>query len=71
LRRPSLFGKEAIKGKTGIAVTDIAPKGMVKIKGVLWTVTSEHKIKKGEQVIVKDAKGITLVVQRHKVRKKK
>lgn len=71
LRRPSPFGKEAIKGKTGIAVTDIAPKGMVKIKGLLWTVTSEHKIKKGEQVIVKDAKGITLVVQKHKAQKKK
>jgi membrane-bound serine protease (ClpP class) len=70
VRRPSPFGKEELKGKTGMAVTDIAPKGMVKIKGVLWTATSEHKIKKGEQVVVKDAKGITLVVQRHKVKKK-
>ncbi|MEW6222954.1 MAG: nodulation protein NfeD [Candidatus Hadarchaeota archaeon] len=69
VRRPSPFGEAAIKGKTGTAATDISPKGLVKIKGELWTATSTKRIKKGELVVVKGVKGIILVVGKAKRKK--
>ncbi|MEW6222935.1 MAG: nodulation protein NfeD [Candidatus Hadarchaeota archaeon] len=69
VRRPSPFGEAEIKGKTGIAQTEISPKGLVKIKGELWTATSTQRIKKGEHVIVKGVKGITLAVVKSKRKK--
>ncbi|MFH1820891.1 MAG: nodulation protein NfeD [Methanobacteriota archaeon] len=64
VRKPPVVGKEQLIGQIGLAVTGIAPRGLVKIRGELWTATSEEHIKKGEQVVVKDMKGIVLVVRK-------
>ena len=70
VRKPPAVGKEALIGQVGVAVTGIAPKGLIKLKGELWTATSEQYIKEGEQVVVKDIKGIMLVVKKRKAKKK-
>ena len=64
MRRPPAVGREAILGQVGEATTDIAPKGMVKVRGELWTASSKERIEKGEKVIVVDVKGIELIVKR-------
>jgi membrane-bound serine protease (ClpP class) len=70
LRKPPAVGKEELIGQVGVVVTDIAPRGLVKLRGELWTATSDEHIGKGEQVIVKDVKGIALVVRKLKRKKK-
>ncbi|MDI6884176.1 MAG: nodulation protein NfeD [Hadesarchaea archaeon] len=71
VRKPPVVGKEELIGQVGAAVTGIAPRGLIKLRGELWTATSKEYIKEGEQVVVKDVKGIMLVVQKHRARKKK
>lgn len=71
VRKPPAVGKEALIGQVGVAVTGIAPKGLIKLGGELWTATSKQYIKEGELVTVKGIKGITLVVRKHGARKKK
>lgn len=69
LRKPPAVGKEELIGQVGVAVTSIAPKGLIKLKGELWTATSKEHIEKGEHVVVKDVKGIMLLVQKRKKKK--
>jgi len=64
LKKPKVVGMEAMIGQVGEATTDIAPKGMIRIKGELWTASSEERIGKGEKVVVVDIKGIELIVKR-------
>ncbi|MDI6642433.1 MAG: NfeD family protein, partial [Candidatus Hodarchaeaceae archaeon] len=71
VKKPPAVGKEELIGQVGVAVTGIAPRGLIKLRGELWTATSEEHIKEGEGVIIKDVKGIMLVVRKHKMRKKK
>ena len=55
-----------IKGKVGIAKTDIKPgqEGFVLVEGELWSATSSEEIKQGEQVIVVDRKDHILIVKK-------
>lgn len=64
MKKPIAVGKEAMVGQTGVAATDIAPDGMVRLKGELWRATSEKRIRQGEEVVVKDVKGLVLVVKK-------
>ena len=64
MKRPAVIGREELIGKPGVAATDLAPKGLVKIKGELWSAASEERIRKGERVIIKDVKGVTLIAKR-------
>ncbi len=70
VRKPPVVGKEQLIGQAGVAVTGIAPRGLVKIRGELWTATSKEQIKEGGQVVVKDVKGIMLVVRKRRVLRK-
>jgi membrane-bound serine protease (ClpP class) len=57
-------GKEALIGSVGIAVTDLNPKGEVRVFGEFWQATAqEQSIKKDEKVEVVDMEGMFLVVR--------
>ncbi len=64
MKKPVTVGREAMVGQVGVATTDIAPDGTVKLKGELWRATSEKRIRKGEEVVVKDMKGLVLIVEK-------
>jgi len=64
MKKPIAVGREAMMGQVGVAVTDIAPDGMIRLKGELWRATSEKRIRKGDEVVVKDVKGLVLTVEK-------
>ncbi len=64
MKRPIAVGREAMIGQVGVATTDLAPDGMVRLKGELWRATSEKRIREGEEVVVKDVKGLVLIVEK-------
>lgn len=66
LRRPVKVGKEALVGETGVAVSDLAPRGTVKIKGELWRARATKPIHRGQEVVVKGVKGLELVVEKRR-----
>jgi membrane-bound ClpP family serine protease len=56
-------GKEALIGAKGIAVSDINPKGEIRVLGEFWQATAkEGAIANGEAVLVVDMDGMFLVV---------
>jgi membrane-bound serine protease (ClpP class) len=62
-RRSKLTGAESLMGKTGIAITDLKPKGEVRVEGVIWRAESlSGDIGKGERVTVKALKGLVVMV---------
>lgn len=71
MKKPPAVGKEELIGQIGVAVTGIAPRGLIKLRGELWTATSKEPVEEGEQVVVRDVKGVVLVVRKRKRRKKK
>lgn len=66
MRRPVAVGKEGLIGKIGVATTNLAPKGFVRLKGERWSAVCKGRIRKGEKVVVRDVKGVTLIVERHR-----
>ena len=63
--RKKLTGPEAIIGKTGVAITDLKPKGEVRVEGYTWRAESvSGDIAKGERVTVKAMKGLVLTVEK-------
>jgi membrane-bound serine protease (ClpP class) len=57
-------GKEALIGSVGIAVTDLEPKGEIRVVGEFWQATvKEGWIKNGEKVEVVGMAGMFLVVR--------
>ena len=64
-RRSKLTGAESLIGKTGIAITDLKPKGEVRVEGVIWRAESlSGDIGKGERVTVKTLKGLVVMVEK-------
>jgi len=63
-RKKVTTGKEGIIGEIGIAVSNIAPEGQVKIHGEYWKALSDKKIKKNERIIVTDVDGLKLIVKK-------
>jgi len=64
-RRSKLTGAESLIGKTGIAITDLKPKGEVRVEGVVWRAESlSGEIGKGERVTVKTLKGLVVMVEK-------
>jgi membrane-bound serine protease (ClpP class) len=65
--RPVITGLESLRGKIGIAVTDLNPGGQVQAAGELWTAEADQssgKILKGEQVEIIKAEGLHLQVKK-------
>ncbi len=57
-------GKEALIGAKGIATTDLAPKGEVRVLGEFWQATAKDKIiAEGQAVDVVDMEGMFLIVK--------
>ena len=70
LKKP-VTGVESLKGKTGVALTDMAGKdvGEVSVDGVIWKARINDtgmglRISKGESVVVVGISALTLLVQR-------
>ena len=64
-RRSKLTGAESLIGKNGIAITDLKPKGEVRVDGVIWRAESlSGEIAKGERVTVKSLKGLVVSVEK-------
>ncbi len=59
---------DAIIGRKGIVLKSIAKHadGLVKIDNERWRARAEENIKKGEQVVVTDVSGVTLIVEKNK-----
>jgi membrane-bound serine protease (ClpP class) len=56
-------------GKTGIAITELKPKGEVRVEGVIWRAESlSGDVSRGQQVTIKSLKGLTVIVE--KIQKK-
>jgi len=59
------FGIEGIVGTDGVAVTDIAPEGLVRMAGEQWSARSEEGgIRSGDRVEVVGRDGLQLLVRR-------
>jgi membrane-bound serine protease (ClpP class) len=64
-RRRHLTGGEAMIGQKGIAITDLKPKGEVRVMGEIWRAESlSGDIAKGELVTVKELKGLVVMVEK-------
>ncbi len=57
-------GKEALIGSVGVAVTDLKPKGEIRVLGEFWQATAKEEwIKNGEKVEVVGMEGMLLIVR--------
>ena len=64
-RRTKLTGADAMIGKKGVALTDLKPKGEVRVVGEIWHAESlSGDIAQGEQVTVKALKGLVVIVEK-------
>ena len=63
--RRKLTGAEAMIGKTGVAISDLKPKGEIRVEGVTWRAESlSGDINKGERVTVNALKGLVVMVEK-------
>lgn len=64
-RRGKLTGAEAMIGKAGVAVSDLTPKGEVRVEGVVWRAESmSGEVAKGDRVTVKSIRGLVVLVEK-------
>jgi len=64
-RQPVLTGIQRVEGRTGVARTELAPRGVVHIGGEDWNALAEAPpIARGEQVLVVSVEGLTLRVRK-------
>lgn len=67
LKRKPVVGLPGMVGARGKAVSDLAPEGMVRIKGELWESMAEGgKINTGVEVTVVGQEGLKLIVRQEK-----
>ncbi|MBI4304463.1 MAG: hypothetical protein HY665_09040 [Chloroflexi bacterium] len=66
LRRPQIPGLPSMAGSVGKVVSPLAPEGLVRIKGEIWTAVLDEgeKAGVGEEVTVTDMDGLRLHVRR-------
>ncbi len=62
---PVVTGREALVGATGQAVSELAPEGLVKIRGELWVAEAAAPIGPGARVEVTDVGGAKVLVREH------
>jgi membrane-bound serine protease (ClpP class) len=66
LKRPESIADKELLGELVVAVTDLNPHGMVKLKRKFWTAVCEEGAVKGEELVVKGVKGNVLKVEKQK-----
>lgn len=67
MKTPVITGQSALVGRSGMAVTEINPTGIVQVAGERWSaklVEGENPIKANEQVEVVRTEGLKVVVKR-------
>jgi membrane-bound serine protease (ClpP class) len=67
LKNRVVSGKEGMIGEKGIAIEDFDEKGrgMIKVRGEIWRATSETKIRKDDDVVVRSIEGLFLIVDKN------
>jgi membrane-bound serine protease (ClpP class) len=63
-RRRPLTGDTAMLGQSGVADTDLAPEGWVRVVGERWHAQAEGPVATGERVTVTGVEGLTLKVRK-------
>lgn len=62
--RPVLTGIESLIGCVGLAISDLAPQGMVRVDGEVWSAMADGEpIHAGDQVQIVAVEGVTIWVQ--------
>ncbi len=51
-------------GQKGIAITDLNPRGQVKVRGEIWNAEADENVKKGEEIIVVTQERLKLKVRK-------
>jgi membrane-bound serine protease (ClpP class) len=59
-----MLGPQALAGAIGIAQQPIAPHGQILVHGELWQAESSTPISSGEPVLIREVRGLTLLVDR-------
>ena len=62
LGRKAMAGLPDLTGVKGVVVKDIAPEGVVRIRGELWRATSCEPLSTGQEVVVVSQKGMLVEV---------
>jgi membrane protein implicated in regulation of membrane protease activity len=62
-RRRAAVGVEALIGRTGVTVGQLAPDGQIRIDGELWNARSTANVGVGRRVVVRGVDGLTLQVE--------
>ena len=63
LRTHPAFDTTGVAGKDGIALTDLTPEGLVKVRGEVWKARSTVPLQKGEHVkVLSPPEGLVLSV---------
>ena len=74
IRKKPFTGSESLVGKNGTVYSYLNPDGEVTIDGVIWKAklssTAPRSLAKGEQIIVKQVTGLTLVVEPEPIKEK-
>jgi membrane-bound serine protease (ClpP class) len=63
-RQKVLMGRRRLVGATGVALSDLAPQGVVQVQSETWTAVATESVKAGETVEVVDSDGLYLQVHR-------
>ena len=58
--RPLYSGVEALASESGVAETDLAPEGSVRVRGELWNAVADQPVRRGERVEVVAVKDLVL-----------
>jgi membrane-bound serine protease (ClpP class) len=63
-RRRARVGVDALVGRRAVALSTLAPSGgQVRIDGEIWRARSESRVTRGDEVVVREVEGLTLVVE--------
>ncbi|MBE7556085.1 MAG: nodulation protein NfeD [Anaerolineales bacterium] len=63
-RQKVLMSRRGLIGATGVALSDLAPQGVVQVQSETWTAVATESVKAGETVEVVDSDGLYLQVHR-------
>lgn len=62
-RRAAVVGAEALVGRRAVVSADCLPEGQVRVAGELWRAQCRAGARAGEEVVVREVDGLTLVVE--------
>jgi len=63
-RQTSITGEAGMVGQTGVAETEMAPEGWVRVQGERWRAAADGNIAVGETITVTSVEGLKLRVRK-------